>query len=89
MTDQPVEVLAVIAGAELPEPAEQTGTVTERFDRFVVAVLAYEQAYDRTVEGADPTTKRRLKRLRSRRRRRSRRWVADGGDPMSDEDVMR
>jgi hypothetical protein len=64
--DHPVNLLGVIAGAAAPgEGPEPEGTIQERFAVLADAVVKFERAYDKTYEGADPSTQRRLKRLRT------------------------
>lgn len=63
--DHPVNLLGAIAGAAAPDVAEAEGTIKERFAVLVDAVVKFERAYDKTFAGADPSTQRRLKRLRT------------------------
>jgi hypothetical protein len=62
--DEPLQLLLVIAGAEPPERQELDATMAERFEALADAVVTLERAFERTYEGADPTTQRRLNRLR-------------------------
>lgn len=62
--DAPLDLLMVLAGFDLPDLPEPTGTPAERFAALADAVVKFERSYARTYEGADPTTQRRLTRLR-------------------------